>query len=44
MENKVRYLIRSLTDKDLGYMMVAYNGLKQRARMLNGEGMGSAST
>jgi hypothetical protein len=44
MENKVRYLIRSLTDKDLGYMMVAYHGLKQRARMLNGEGMGSAST
>jgi hypothetical protein len=44
LQNKMRNLIKSLTDKDLGYVTVAYHGLKQRARMLNGEGMGSAST
>jgi hypothetical protein len=44
LKNRMKNLIKSLTDKDLGYMMVAYHGLKQRARMLNGEGIGSAST
>jgi Pyruvate/2-oxoacid:ferredoxin oxidoreductase gamma subunit len=44
LQNKMRNLIKSLTDKDLGYVTVAYHGLKQRSRMLNGEGMGSAST
>ena len=43
LQNRMKNLIKSLTDKDLGYMMVAYHGLKQRSRMLNGEGMGSAS-
>jgi hypothetical protein len=44
LQNKMKNLIKSLTEKDLGYVMVAYHGLKQRARMLDGEGMGSAST
>jgi hypothetical protein len=43
LKNKLKSLIKSLTDKDLGYMMVAYHGLKQRSRMLGGEGMGTAN-
>jgi hypothetical protein len=43
LKNKMRNLIKSLTDKDLGFMMVAYHGLKQRSRMLGGEGMGTAN-
>ena len=44
LKHKMRNLIKSLTDKDLAYIIVAYHGLKQRARMLDGEGMGSACT
>jgi hypothetical protein len=44
LKNKMKNLIKSLTDKNLQYLMVAYHGLKQRSRMLNGEGMGTAST
>ena len=40
----MKYLVKSLGDKDLGFVMAAYHGLKQRSRMLDGEGMGSAST
>jgi Pyruvate/2-oxoacid:ferredoxin oxidoreductase gamma subunit len=40
LRNRMKYLIKSLTDKDAGYMIAAYNGLKQRCRMLDGEGMG----
>jgi Pyruvate/2-oxoacid:ferredoxin oxidoreductase gamma subunit len=43
LQHRMRSLIKSLTDKDLGYMMVAYHGLKQRSRMLGGEGMGTAN-
>jgi hypothetical protein len=40
LRNRMKYLIKSLTDKDAGYMIAAYNGMKQRCRMLSGEGMG----
>jgi Pyruvate/2-oxoacid:ferredoxin oxidoreductase gamma subunit len=42
LQTKLRSLLRSLTDKDLAFTMAAYNGMKQRCRMLNGEGMGVA--
>merc|ERR1712151_435331 len=34
---------KSLTDKDAQYILAGYNGLKQRALMLNGVGMGDAA-
>merc|ERR1712227_202995 len=34
--------IKTLTDKDAAFMLAGYNGLKQRALMLNGVGMGDA--
>ena len=43
LQNRMRNLVKSLTDKDLGFMMVAYHGLKQRSRMLDGEGVGTAT-
>ena len=43
LKNKMRNLVKSLTDKDLAYIIVAYHGLKQRSRMLGGEGMGTAN-
>jgi chemotaxis protein histidine kinase CheA len=43
LKNKMKNLIKSLTDKNLEYLMVAYHGLKQRSRMLGGEGMGTAT-
>jgi hypothetical protein len=43
IKNKMRNLIKSLKDKELGFVIAAYNGLVQRARMLGGEGMGIAT-
>jgi hypothetical protein len=43
MKTKLRNLLKSFKDKDLGYMITAYNTLKQRCRMLSGEGMGLAT-
>ena len=42
MQTKLKGVLRSLTDKDLAFTMAAYNGMKQRCLMLNGEGMGVA--
>merc|ERR1712178_646865 len=39
---KLRFVIASLTDKDKQFTLMAYNGLKQRALMLSGVGMGDA--
>merc|ERR1712039_957416 len=36
---KMQFIIKSLTDKDARYILCAYNGLVQRANMLNGVGM-----
>merc|ERR1712151_2254 len=43
LREKLRFVIKSLTDKDAQYILAGYNGLKQRALMLNGVGMGDAA-
>merc|ERR1711975_109603 len=42
LKEKLRFVIKTLTDKDAAYILAGYNGLKQRALMLNGVGMGDA--
>merc|ERR1712048_428643 len=42
LKEKLKFVIKTLTDKDAQMSMMAYNGLKQRALMLNGVGMGDA--
>merc|ERR1712080_430809 len=43
LKEKLRFVIKTLTDKDAAYILAGYNGLKQRALMLNGVGMGDAA-
>merc|ERR1712085_100524 len=38
-KEKLKFILKSLTDKDARYILCAYNGLTQRANMLNGVGM-----
>merc|ERR1712232_269079 len=42
MKDRLRFILKSLTDKDAAYLLAGYNGLKQRAMMLNGVGMGDS--
>jgi len=42
LKEKLKYVIKALTDKDTSYMLTGYNSLKQRAMMLKGVGMGDA--
>merc|ERR1712151_575061 len=42
LKDKLKFVIKALTDKDASYTLMAYNGLKQRALMLSGVGMGDA--
>merc|ERR1711957_896495 len=42
LKNKLRYVLKSLTDKDSAMTLAAYNELKQRRLMLMGVGMGDA--
>merc|ERR1712025_494858 len=42
LKEKLRFVIKALTDKDASYILAGYNGLKQRALMLNGVGMGDS--
>merc|ERR1712078_140071 len=42
LKEKLRFVIKALTDKDASYLLAGYNGLKQRAMMLNGVGMGDS--
>merc|ERR1711975_145672 len=42
LKDKLKFVIKTLTDKDAAYILAGYNGLKQRALMLNGVGMGDA--
>merc|ERR1712054_684850 len=44
LKEKLKFVIKALTDKDANYKLMAYNSLKQRALMLNGVGMGDAGT
>merc|ERR1712039_922737 len=37
---KLRFVIKTLTDKDAAYTLMAYNGMKQRKLQLDGVGLG----
>merc|ERR1711939_1093848 len=39
IKDKLKFVIRSLTDQQAKFILMAYNGLQQRAAMLNGVGM-----
>merc|ERR1712070_682826 len=42
LKEKLKFVIKALTDKDAAYILAAYNTMKQRCAMLNGVGMGDA--
>merc|ERR1711915_549902 len=42
LRDKLKFVIKALTDKEASYILMAYNGMKQRMLMLNGVGMGDA--
>merc|ERR1711990_621297 len=42
LKEKLRFVIKALTDKDAQFTLMAYNAMKQRMLMLNGVGMGDA--
>merc|ERR1711953_554597 len=42
LKDRLKFVIKTLTDKDAAYVLAGYNGLKQRTLMLNGVGMGDA--
>merc|ERR1712194_228741 len=42
LKEKLKFVLKALTDKDSQYLLCGYNGLKQRALMLNGVGMGDS--
>merc|ERR1712084_65111 len=42
LKEKLKFVIKALTDKDASYMLMAYNAMKQGMLMLNGVGMGDA--
>merc|ERR1712087_88464 len=42
LRDKLKFVIKALTDKDAQFTLMAYNQLKQRMLMLNGVGMGDA--
>merc|ERR1712193_264036 len=44
LKDKLKFVIKSLTDKDAQFTLMAYNQLKQRMLMLNGVGMGDAES
>merc|ERR1711874_210331 len=39
IRNQMKFILKSLTDKDANFMLMAYNGMKERCNMLNGVGM-----
>merc|ERR1711977_700651 len=42
LRDKLKFVIKALTDKDATWVLMAYNAMKQRCLMLNGVGMGDA--
>merc|ERR1712194_750692 len=42
LKDKLKFVIKALTDKDAQFTLMAYNAMKQRMSMLNGVGMGDA--
>merc|ERR1712159_351775 len=43
LKEKLRFVIKALTDKDASYMLMAYNQIKQNWIMMDGVGMGDAA-
>merc|ERR1712157_647477 len=42
LKDKLKFVIKTLTDKDAAFTLMAYNQLKQRMLMLNGVGLGDS--
>merc|ERR1712084_170911 len=42
LRDKLKFVIKALTDKDANFILMAYNQMKQRMLMLNGVGLGDA--
>merc|ERR1712110_978515 len=42
LKDRIKFVLKALTDKDAQFTLMAYNALKQRMLMLNGVGMGDA--
>jgi hypothetical protein len=42
LKEKLRFILQALTDTDKKFLLCGYNGLKQRALMLAGVGMGDS--
>merc|ERR1711935_227655 len=42
LKEKLKFVLATLADSEKRFTMMAYNGLKQRANMLNGVGLGDA--
>merc|ERR1711866_36503 len=42
LRDKLKFVIKALTDKDASYKLMAYNQMKQRMLMLNGVGLGDS--
>merc|ERR1712160_128539 len=42
LKDKLRFVIKALTDKDAAFTLMAYNQMKQRMLMLNGVGLGDS--
>jgi len=42
LKDKLKFVIKALTDKDASYTLMAYNQLKQRWLMMNGVGLGDS--
>merc|ERR1712166_228707 len=43
LKDRLKFVIKALTDKDAMFTMMAYNALKQRMLMMSGVGMGDAA-
>merc|ERR1712139_396680 len=43
LKDKLKFVIKALTDKDAQFTLMAYNAMKQRMLMLSGVGMGDAA-
>merc|ERR1712156_852059 len=42
VKDKMKFILRALNEKDLMFLVQAYNGLKERCLMLNGVGLGDS--
>merc|ERR1712146_673188 len=40
LKDKLKFVIKTLTDKDASFMLMAYNGLKQQKLLMDGVGLG----